>query len=344
MTRKTTLISICVLALVLVGGDASRAEEKTASPPDLPTVKVHVLTLERQEIPSLIEVVGTVQAVQRASIAAKISGFIAEIPVVLGSRVKKGDLLVKISAEEISARLLQAQAQLAQARRNLEREQKLLKKNATTPETVKSMRDMYAIAEAGYREARTMLSYTTITAPFAGVITRKIAHAGDLATPGTPLLQLENNSRLQIVTAVPEGVVTDIRTGDRMTVSVPAAVLTGQGTVAEIAPVADPRSRTVRVKIDIDQAEHLRTGQFARVSIPMKNTETLLVPATAIVPFGQMDRVFVAEEGRARLRLVRTGERDDGKVEILAGLNPGDRVIVDNNRLLVNGQPLSIVQ
>ncbi len=343
MIRSTTLLSICALVLAFAGGPAG-AEEKSAPPPDLPTVQVHVLTLERREIPSLVEVVGTVQAVQRASIAAKVSGFIAEIPVVLGSRVKKGDLLVKISAEEITARLLQAQAQLAQARRNLEREQKLLKKNATTPETVKSMRDMFAIAEAGYREARTMLGYTTITAPFDGVITRKIAHAGDLATPGTPLLRLENNSRLQIVTAVPEGVVGNIAAGDGLLVKVPAAGLTGQGTVAEIAPVADPRSRTVRVKLDIEQAEQLRTGQFARVSIPMKHTETLLVPDSAIVPFGQMDRVFVAEEGKARLRLVRTGERNDGNVEILAGLNPGDRVIVDNNRLLVNGQPLSIVQ
>ena len=343
MIGTKTILSICILVLALAGA-TTRAEEKTVPSPDLPPVQVHVLTLQRQEIPSLVEVVGTVQAVQRASIAAKVSGFIAEIPVVLGSRVNKGDLLVKISAEEISARLLQAQAQLAQARRNLEREQKLLRKKATTPETVKSMRDMYAIAEAGYREARTMLSYTTITAPFAGVITRKIAHAGDLATPGTPLLELENNSRLQIVTALPEGVATEIRTGERMMVTVSAARLTDQGTVAEIAPVADPRSRTVRIKIDIRQAGNLRTGQFARVAIPMKNTETLLVPASAIVPFGQMDRVYVAEEGRARLRLVRTGEHDDGKVEILAGLNPGDRVIVDNNRLLVNGQPLKIVQ
>ncbi len=341
MIHRTTLFSLLLLAL---GIGTAGAAEQAAPPPDLPTVRVHVVSLQRQEIPSLLEVVGTVQAVQRASIAAKVSGFIAEIPVVLGSRVQKGELLVKISAEEISARLLQAQAQLAQARRNLEREQKLLKKNATTPETVKSMRDMYAIAEAGYREARTMLGYTTITAPFAGVITRKIAHAGDLATPGTPLLELENSDRLQIVTAVPEGVAGTIRTGDRMTVSVPAADLTGQGTVAEIAPVADPRSRTVRVKINIEQAGQLRTGQFARVSIPVQNTETLLVPASAIVPFGQMDRVYVAQENTARLRLVRTGERTRDMVEILAGLNPGDRVIVDNNKLLVNGQPLSIVQ
>ncbi len=343
MNRTKTLLSACALVLVLACAGA-RAEDKTAPPPVPAKVRVHVLTLEKKEIPSLVEVVGTVQAVQRASIAAKVSGFIAEIPVVLGSRVRKGDLLVKISAEEISARLLQAQAQLAQARRNLEREQKLLRQNASTPETVKTMRDMYAIAEAGYREAKTMLGYTTITAPFAGVITRKIAHAGDLATPGTPLLELENSSRLQIVTAVPESVVRNIETGDRITVKVPAARLVGQGTVAEIAPVADPRSRTTRVKINISQSALLRTGQFARVSIPMKNTETLLVPASAIVPFGQMDRVFVAEKGKARLRLVRTGERADGMVEILAGLNPGDRVIVDNNRLLVNGQPLSIVQ
>lgn len=341
MTLKKTILTVG--ALLLLCRATAWAEQPKKQP--LPaTAAVHVFTVAEQEIPSLIEVVGTMQAVEQAAIAAKVTGTITEMPVVLGTRINKGDLLAKISAEEISAQLLQAQAQLAQARRNLEREQKLLKKQATTPETVKSMRDMFAIAEAGCRAAKAMLDYTTIKAPFSGVVSKKIAHVGDLATPGTPLLLVENDARLQVITAVPEGLLPNIKVGDTLPIRIPAADLATRGTIAEIAPVADPRSRTAQVKINIDPAPHLHTGQFARISIPEKNLKTLFIPASAVIIAGQMKKVFVAAGGTAHLRLVRTGSRNENLVEILAGLNPGDQVIVDNNKLLVDGQPLSILQ
>jgi len=317
---------------------AAQAEEQSALPP----VSVHVVTVTPQETVASIEVVGTVEAVEKAVIAAKVTGSITDIPVVLGSRVKKNDLLVQISAEEISAGLLQAKAQLAQARRNLEREKKLLQKNATTRETVKAMQDMFDVAEAGFQAARTMLGYTTIIAPFDGVVTRKIAHAGDLATPGTPLLMIENDKILQVVAGVPEGLVVNIQTGDRLAVHVPAADLHADGIVAEIAPTTDFLSRTSPVKIDIDPTSGLRTGQFARVGLPGEKNISITVPASALVSFGQMEKIFVAVDGKTHLRLVRSGGHFGNQVEILAGLEPGEQVIVDNNRLLVDGQPIVI--
>lgn len=340
MVLKKTILFLCGFSLLY--GTVSPAEQVKTQAPHLPAVTVHAVTVATQEIPSQIEVVGTVQAAERAAIAAKVTGTITELPVVPGSRVKKNDLLVKISAEEISARMLQARAQLAQARRNLEREQSLLKRQATTSETVKSMHDMFAVAEAGYREAQTMLGYTTITAPFDGVVTRKLANTGDLATPGTPLLQMENNLKLQVVSAVPESLAGRVHIGDKLPVRVPAAVFTATGTVSEIAPTADPLSRTTPVKINIDQTPKLRTGQFARVMLPGTASTSILVPDSAIVSLGQMNKVFVVHEDMARLLLVRTGSRNKGRVEILAGLNPGDRVIIDNNLHLVNGQPVTV--
>jgi len=303
---------------------------------------VSVAVAREQVVPALVEVAGTVQAAERAAIAAKVTGVITRMPVVLGSAVKTGDLLVAISAEEIAARLNQAEAQLAQAKRNLEREQHLLAKNAATPETVKSMTDQYAIAQAGYREARTMLGYTTITAPFDGVVTRKNVNSGDLATPGTVLLQVENSRALQVRAAVPESLILTIHTGDTLTVKVEAAGVAVPGTVTEIAPAADPSSRTAPVVLDLPASPTLRSGQFARVLLPGQGVKTLLVPNSALVPSGQMDRVFVVEEGRARLRLVRTGMHHDGMTEILAGLTPNETVVTTNNRLLVDGQPLRV--
>jgi RND family efflux transporter MFP subunit len=321
---------------------ASTFAAKPTAPQSTTPVAVSVAVVREQETPALTEVVGTLQAAERAAIAAKVTGVITRMPVILGSTVKAGDLLVAISAEEISARLNQAEAQLAQAKRNLDREQKLLQKNAATSETVNSMLDLHAIAQAGYREAKTILGYATITAPFDGVVTRKDVHTGDLATPGTVLLQIENNRKLQVATAVPESLILQIRTGDPLIVKVPSATVVATGTVAEIAPAIDPNSRTAAVIIDLPPDPNLRTGQFARVLLPGKGRKALLIPTPAIVSSGQMDRVFVVDENKAQLRLVRTGMTHDGQTEILSGLNPGETVVTTNNQRLVNGQPLQI--
>lgn len=337
---KMSILLLCLLCLSSPSRHALAASPPEAVP--LPTQMVELALVEKAEVPALLEVVGTLQAVERATIAAKVTGVITEIPVRLGSMVAAGELLVRISAEEISAQLNQAEAQLAQARRNLEREEKLLTKKASTTETVKSMRELYAGALAGYNEAKTMLGYTAITAPFTGVITQKKAHAGDLATLGTPLLLLENNSRLQVVTAVPESLILLIATGDFLTVTIPSAGLQATGTVAEIAPAADPSSRTAPVKINLEPAPGLRSGQFARVALPGKSRSSLFVPASAVLSMGQMDKVFVDDNGTARLRLVRTGVRHENRIEILSGLVAGERVVTRNNHLLVNGQPLQV--
>ena len=336
---RPLFLSLALLALscaLAMGADS--AGNKPASEP----VTVSVALVSTQNIPIQTELAATVQAAERAAIAAKITGVVTRAPVILGGAVRAGDLLVALSAEEINARLNQAEAQLALAKRNLDREQNLLAKNAATPDAVKALADQYAMAQAAHREARTMLGYATITAPFDGVVTRKNVSAGDLATAGIVLLQIENNHRLQAVAAVPESLVLQITLGDTLTVRAPAAGIDVQGIVAEIAPAVDPASRTAQVTLDLPAEPNLRTGQFARVFLPGREASALMIPESALVPSGQMDRVFVIDKGVAHLRLVRTGLRHDGATEILTGLNPGETVATDNNRLLVDGQPVRI--
>ncbi len=340
MSHTLHILPLYFFCLTLLAASPFPALAETRNKEAAAPVAVTVAKVSEQEVPVLIELAGTLQAAERASIASKVTGVITRMPVVLGSSVKAGDLLVALSAEEIAARLNQAEAQLAQAKRNLERDQNLLAKSAATPEAVKAMTDQYNIAQAGYREAKTMMGYATITAPFDGMVTRKNAHSGDLATPGTVLLQIENNRTLQVTTAVPESLALQIRTGDVLTVKVEAAGLALQGTVSEIAPAVDPNSRTAPVVLDLPANPNLRSGQFARVVLPGKSSRSLLIPSSALVPSGQMDRVFVVEGERARLRLVRTGLSINGMTEILTGLSAGETVVTTNNRLLVDGQPL----
>ena len=335
----STIFTALICLFSCYGLSPALAQETTPTAATSP-VKVQTITVQKEQVTSRVEVVGTVQAVDRAVIAAKITGTIVELPVVLGSRVTKGDLLVKIAAEEISARVLQARAQLTQAKRNLNREEKLLRKHASTPETVKSMRDMLAIAKAGYKEAASIMNFTTITAPFSGVITKKIAHNGDLATPGVPLLSLENDGRLQALASIPATIASRIKQHQSLQVHIPTAKTTIEGEVAEISPDIHPVSRTLPIKINLTSTTGLRTGMFARIELPGTKAATIMVPEQAVVPFGQLQKIFVVKKNTARLRLVRTGIRENGRVEILAGLEAGEQIVTGNNRLLTSGQRL----
>jgi membrane fusion protein, multidrug efflux system len=337
-TGRLLIFFCCAIALV------SCKEERTKQPDGLSrtSVPVKVFVVQDEKSISHREIMGTVQAADRAVIAARISGQIIELPVVPGSKVVKGDLLVKINAAEISAQVVQAKAQLAQAERNLERERSLLKKNASTPETVRSLEDIHRIALASTKEVQTMLDYTAITAPFSGIISRKSADVGDLAAPGKPLLEIENGMKLQVVADIPESMILKIKIGNDIPVSIPAAGFSLTCKVEEVSPAADPLSRTAPIKLSLPSDPNIRSGQFARLSLPGGVESAILVPRSAIMPFGQMERVFIVLEGKARLRLVRTGAGVNDTIEILAGLAPGDEVVVTGNEGLTDGQALTV--
>lgn len=309
---------------------------------DLPVVSVQLAEAAVTTASNQVELVGTLRASDQAEISAKITGSIITLPLELGSKVQKGDLLVEISAGEISAQVQQTKAQLEQAKRNLNREENLLKQNAATRETVKSMRDAVAIAEAAHREAQTMLEYTRITAPFSGIVTRKVANVGDLATPGKPLLIVERESNLQVLTDIPEAMILKINKGDILPVFIPSVNVRVDGVVAEVSPTADPSSRTAPIKLNVAQDKRLRSGQFARVAINVADVQTLAIPQSSLSQKGQLELVFVAAENKAHLRIVRSGKRSDGMVEILSGLEPGEKVIIAGTEPVTDGQPINI--
>jgi membrane fusion protein (multidrug efflux system) len=344
------LVSALCCSLLLLGGckqEANHSESGQQPPP--PQATVQMMTVNQGQTGSQNEVVGTLEAVQRATVSAKVTGTIAEMPVTLGAAVKQGDLLVKLNVTEISARLSQAETAVAQAKRNLDREERLLAKSASTRETVSTMKDAYHEAQAAQTEARTMLGYATLRAPFSGQVASKLANAGDMATAGAPLLVLENAATLQAVAAVPEELMHTIKPGNTLKVVIPAAGVETTGTVAEIAPAADASSRTATIKLNLAHDPALRPGQFARVILPGRATTTLLVPESAVSAFGQMERLFVvntspAKEGQStvQLRLVRTGLHRDGQTEILSGLDSGEQVVVQANSQLIDGQTVRI--
>lgn len=343
MILKNSLSIAIVIGLAITTTGCNREDLKTDhSQRYLNPIEVTVDQVVKRRADNQLEVVGTVEAVKSAEISSKITGNIIALQVDLGSKVTKGQLLIELSAGEISARVQQAKAQLEQELRNLRREESLLKKNATTPKTVKSLQDSTRIAEAAYQETQTMLANAKITAPFTGIVTRKLGNVGDLATPGKPLLYIEEQDNLQIVTDIPEAMILRIKQDEQLPVYVPSAGLSLVGIVSEISPIADPSSRSAPVKLRIGPDPRLRSGQFARVTLPREQAETLFVPNAAVVPFGQIERVFVLNDDKAVLRLVRTGTRDETNTEILSGLEEGETVIVSHNLNLLDGQTVVV--
>jgi len=329
-----------LLLLLIVSGCNDPVEKRALS--TLPSVLVQVETLKLGDAPFQTELAGTLQAVEHATISARIAGQIVELPVPVGTQVKKGDLLVKLASAEIDARLQQAKTQLTQAQRNLARETQLQLVNASTRETVKTLHESVQISEAVYREAQAILGYTEIKAPFAGTVTVKLVEVGDLAAPGVPLLQLENGTALEVVIQVPEALAQSLNLETRLPLTVPTAKLAFDAQIREIAPTVDPASRTTQVKLLLPAAPELRSGQFARVALGDNQATSLMVNSKAIRTNGQLQQVFVADQGVARMRLVRTGAAVDGRIEILSGLQAGDQVVIDASEKLQDGQPLTI--
>jgi membrane fusion protein (multidrug efflux system) len=320
---KTPLLLLPLALLALAGCGRPASTPTTPEPAALP---VATTTAVRENLPAIIEMPATVRPAERAVISAKVSGTIASLPWGLGQEVKAGDVLVTLSMPETEARVRQAQAQLAEAARAAERERTLVAKGVNAPDSLRDAEDRLRFAQAGVAEAEAMLAHATIRAPFAGVLTEKQVLAGDLATPGLPLLTLESTARPRAEGSVPERAAAGLRLGGSLPVVLGDGAAPVDGVIEELSAAADAVSRSVLVKVALP-AGSARSGQFARLQVTAGHTESVLVHAAAVSRFGQMERVFVVEQDRAILRLVKTGRTTGEHIEILSGLNAGERVV-----------------
>ena len=306
--------------------------------------RFRTVVVENKERPSSEEVVGTVRAKLRAAIEAKVSARIESLLVAPGQMVKAGELIAQLDPREIQARLDQALALREQATRDLARGRELIDKKITTQSDFDAVQARARVAEGAAREMETMLGYTKVVAPFDGIVTRKLADVGDLAAPGKPIIEMEDPRALRFEADVPEALIGHVKIGAKLPVQVSAGAARIEGTVVEVAPVADASSRTFLVKLDLPAAEGVRSGQFGRVWIPTGESKSIRVPASAVATRGQVECVFVVVDQHAELRIVRTGKHSDSEVEILAGLSPGERVVSENVESLRDGEPVTLQQ
>jgi RND family efflux transporter MFP subunit len=276
----------------------------------------------------LTEVVGTVRATRSATIAPLISGTVREVRVGLGSSVRAGEVLVRLSADEVEARLEQTRAVSEQASRDRARATMLREQGVISLAQHEAALAQWNLARARYSEASTIADRVVLRAAFAGVITSKTTGVGDTVLPGQPLLVLEARSALRLEAQVPETLGESLTVGDPLPVRVEGLDGDLEGRLAEIQPAADAVSRTRLFKIDLPDTPGLRSGQFGRARLPGGQSLIVTVPSGAIAHHGQLESVFVVESGAARVRLVRSGRERGGRAEISSGLAGGETVAV----------------
>jgi RND family efflux transporter MFP subunit len=333
--KKLRLLTLLAVATMVAGcSEKAKAPETVATP-----IPVAIVKVARVEVPRLCEAPGTVVPKDRAVVSARVIGTVASADFAIGQKVATGQLLVTLSAPEMEARVAQAQAALDKAKRDFERESALLEGGATTRETVHDMAERLRSAEASLAEAVALASYTKISAPFAGRITRKMANVGDFAAPGTALFEIDGLGALRVEASLPESF-PEVEPGTE--VMVISDGVTEKSTLAESSPAADVRSRTRLVKTDLEASSTLRPGQFVRLMWPVGTMPEILIPKSAVSRVGQMERVFTLEGAKAKMRLVRTGEFHGELVQILSGLAEGDKVVVDPPSGLENDSAVEV--
>lgn len=193
-------------------------------------------------------------------------------------------------------------------------------------ERVTAQREM---AEAAVAEARAMLQYTVIQAPFTGKVIRKSVNVGDMAAPGQPLFLVEVQSTPELHAHVTESLVPFLKTGQELSVRIDALDVSFQGILTEIVPRSDPATRTVLVKVSLPPDPRLINGLYGRLPILYDHYETVVVNVDSVQQSGQLDFVRVVDAGGGvSRRFVTLGQKREGFVEVLTGLKEGEKVVV----------------
>jgi RND family efflux transporter MFP subunit len=330
----------CVLGLLMVVLTGCRQNPAAGKSPSLPPLRVRTAVVESRPRTVVEEVMGSVRSRRHASVEAKVMGKVESMFVVPGQEVKPGEVLAELDAKDIKARLDQMRAIREQASQEYRRAASLLKETAVSQQEFDLAQSKARVAEAAVVEAETTVGYARIVAPFSGVVTRKLAEVGDLAAPGKSLLELEDPLALRLEADVPEALMGRIKIGDKLAVRLGSSTNELEGITSEITPVVDPGSRTFLVKLDLPQVEGVRTGQFGRVQVPVGEGAALRVPLAAVIQRGQMELAFVVQEGRAHLRLIKTAKHIGGEVEVVAGLEANEQIVIDQAGELLDGQPV----
>lgn len=336
--------------LVTLGLVAQAALGQEALSPQPVTTAV----AERSELHETVHLDGVIEAVQQSTVSAQTSGTVQSLPFDVDDSVAAGELIVQLEDSEQRSRLRQAQAGLEEAeaalvdaRQRFERIEAVHERGLVSRQEFDQARNNLAAARArverasaAVSEAQEQLSYTRVVAPYGGILTERHVEVGEAVNPGQPLLSGLSLEQLRVVVDLPQKYAELARTERQ------AQVTLADGRVLETGemtfyPYANPQTHTFRLRMRLSEPNgSLFPGMLVKVSVPVATREALWVPFSSLIQRSELRAVFVLDDqDQPRLRQVRTGARDNGRLEILAGLSEGERVVT-NPSVLVGSERL----
>lgn len=324
-----------------------------------PPPVVDVDTVKTGRIIETREAVGTVRAFESIMVTARVSGIIQELAFQEGQQIKAGDVLVRFDADErradieaAVADIRRAEAQRNETRTRLDRALALQRSGAGTgaqvedlTAQVRTLESAIASAEAKRKSAEARLDDLIVRAPFAGRLGTRSVSLGAYVSPGTRITTLDDLSRIRLDFAVPENIIARLKPGQVVRATSPAfGERAFEGKVAVIDPRVDPVTRTARLTAEFDNSdEALRPGMFLSVVLEVRNNQDAVVaPEEAVVNEGLRHVIFVVlPDNKIERRVVRIGQRQDGRIEILEGLKLGETIVVRGIQRVRPGAPVT---
>lgn len=317
-------------------------------------IPVETEKAEQEDLPVILKGIGTLESEERVMISSEMSGLVQEIHFRDGQSVERGDLLVSLDSAKLEKRLQAQQAALREARarrknarRTYERQQSLFDRGLGSEEARDEALTSYTAAraqvdrlESEIEELRESLEDTRIRAPFTGILGEFRVDPAEFVQPGTPLVSLTQNEKLEVSFTIPERHLPSLSRGQEVSLTVPGYPdRSFPGEVQFLNPVIAESTRSIQVKASVDNSEgHLRPGGFAsvRLTVDLREDATV-IPEEALIPTRTGYMVFAVNGGTARARDVRIGLRRPGVVEIREGLRSGETVITSGHISVQDG-------
>jgi membrane fusion protein (multidrug efflux system) len=331
------VVGLLVLARVtILRGDSTTRSPRAGGSGGPTLVEIHVVGAA--PMTDRVTAIGTLRPNEEVQIRSELSGRVDTLAFREGSRVARGDLLLKINDAELRAQLALASARLSIAKEEADRQERLFADSLTSARDLNNALNETAAAEAEAALIRAQLGKAEIRAPFDGVVGLRSISQGTYVTPATPIASLHDHTPVKIEFAVPERYASRIQVGDEIEFTVEGMRERFRGTIYAREAAIDPVTRALRLRAQSPNVDgRLIPGAFANVEIVFAERTTVTVPPLAVVPELKGHRVFVLRGGKAETRRVEIGTRTDESVEILSGLAPGDTLITSGILQLKDG-------
>ena len=334
MMRQNLFLLAGGLALSWVTSSTSTAEPLVAAP------------VQIREVAQTYSADGVVEATRQSTVSAQISGRVKEIYYDVGDSVQKGQVILRIDQGEAAqalagsqAQVMQAQAAMHNAKSNYDRARQMFAQKFISQAALDKAEADYKMAlaqaaasQAGEGQAAVAQSYTAVVAPYGGMVAARLVQVGEMVTVGQPLMTGFDPAKMRVIVNVPQDKLQEIGACPDAAIEFPAIKLKVQAAAVTVQPLADARTHTTQVRIDLPAKQAgVYPGMFVRAHFVVGKAKKMLIPASSVVRRSEVIAVYVVgDQGKVILRQIRLGEAVGlNEREVLAGLNAGERVVLD---------------